>query len=76
MSVVDKRNWDDYYHSFSQAFKYLDEDLTDPNRFPRGKILFDLYCVRYSIHMQCSFAVVCKVFYKFVLGNIIIDVTY
>ena len=70
MSVVDKRNWDDYYHSFSEAFKYLDEDLTDPNRFPRGKIFF------ICIVSHVMYAVVCKVFYQFIFSNTIINATY
>ena len=39
MSVTDVRNWDDYYYGFCQFFKYIDTDLTDPNRFPKGKII-------------------------------------
>ena len=36
MSLSDERNWDDYFYGFCESFKYIEEDLTDPDRFPKG----------------------------------------
>jgi len=37
MSLSDERNWDDYFYGFCESFKYIEEDLTDPDRFPKDK---------------------------------------
>ena len=51
MSLVDQRNWEDYNHAFNQTFQALDQDLTDPNRFPKGRKYFTMFpiCFRYDI---------------------------
>ena len=36
MSRVDLQNWDIYYSVYNKLFAHLDEDWTDPKRFPRG----------------------------------------
>ena len=43
MSLSDERNWDDYFYGFCESFKYIEEDLTDPDRFPKG-MSQDLLC--------------------------------
>ena len=43
MSLVDQRNWEDYNHAFNQTFQALDQDLTDPNRFPKGRKYFMMF---------------------------------
>ena len=37
MSVTDHRNWDDYHRAFSRFFEWVDGDLADPERFPKGE---------------------------------------
>ena len=37
MSVTDHRNWDDYHRAFSHFFEWVDGDLADPERFPKGE---------------------------------------
>ena len=39
-ALYDHRNWTAYLFSFRQSFKFLDSELTDPHRFPKGKSLF------------------------------------
>jgi len=34
-AMYDHRNWNDYLKNFSNRFKYLDAELTDPHRFPK-----------------------------------------
>jgi len=34
-ALYDHRNWTAYLFSFRQSFKFLDPELTDPNRFPK-----------------------------------------
>ena len=38
-AMYDPMNWQAYLQGFCNAFKYLDTQLTDPERFPKGKIL-------------------------------------
>lgn len=37
MSVTDHRNWDEYHRAFSHFFEWVDGDLADPERFPKGE---------------------------------------
>ena len=37
-ALYDQRNWTAYLFSFRHSFKFLDPELTDPNRFPKGRI--------------------------------------
>lgn len=36
-SVTDHRNWDYYHRAFSRFFDWIDGDLADPDRFPKGE---------------------------------------
>ena len=58
MSLSDERNWDDYFYGFCESFKYIEEDLTDPDRFPKGMsrdgasgyaciILYNMYIIHF-----------------------------
>ena len=41
-AMYDQRNWQAYLQGFCNAFKYLDTQLTDPERFPKGKIKYKM----------------------------------
>ena len=36
-ALYDHRNWTAYLRGFQGSFKYLDPELTDPDRFPKGR---------------------------------------
>ena len=48
-ALYDERNWESYLKSFRNTFKYLDAELTDPNKFPKGKIRILFYLLPQNV---------------------------
>ena len=47
-ALYDHRNWTAYLKAFRSSFKYLDPELTDPNRFPKGRNFKIIFTIRIS----------------------------
>ena len=48
-ALYDERNWESYLKSFRNTFKYLDAELTDPNKFPKRKIRILFYLLPQNV---------------------------